>query len=1345
MLNADSLSGIRISLASPEQIKSWSWGEVTKPETINYRSLKPERDGLFCERIFGPTKDFECYCGKYKKIRYKGIRCDRCGVEVTLSKVRRERMGHIDLAAPVAHSWFVKGIPSRIGLLLDLSPRSLERVIYFAQYMVIKVDEAAREQLLAELKQERDKLAEREDLSVEDRMAAEKEAEDKITDVEDLNPMKLLTDSRYRDLRNKYGYMFEADTGAQAILTTLQKLNLDELHARLHEEINSASGQRRKKAIKRLQVVEAFRRSGNKPEWMIITVLPVLPPDLRPIVQLDGRRFATSDLNDLYRRVINRNNRLRRLLDVGAPEIIIHNEKRMLQEAVDSLIDNGRQRRAITGVGNRPLQSRSDVLRGKQGRFRQNLLGKRVDYSGRSVIVVGPDLELHQCGLPKRMALELFKPFLMYRLVQQGIATNIKSAKRMVERARPEIWGILEDVVKERPVLLNRAPTLHRMSIQAFEPVLIEGSAIQLHPLVCTAFNADFDGDQMAVHVPLSKAAVMEARKAMLSTHNMVLPSNGEPVVAPTLDMVLGVYYLTSLKTGARGEGQKFGSFKEAELAYNLEMVDVGAEIEVKAPEADGRLKTTVGRIIFNSVLPTEMGFVNETVDKGMLKKLIARCLKLCGSDAAAKMVDKTKNLGFIYATKSGTTISVNDVKVPAEKNQVMKEAEKIVARIEDQHYRGLITDDERSTGIVDVWTDTTDKITDLVSQSLDRFGSVYMMATSGAKGNISQIRQMAGMRGLMTDPSGKIIEFPIRSSFNEGLTVLEYFISTHGARKGLADTALRTSDAGYLTRRLVDIVQDMIVLEEDCGTTAGIWCTESKDSFLPSLAERIQWRLAAADVVDPKTNKTIVEQNEEIDEEKAKKIVAAGIEQVYVRSPLTCQSRQGVCQACYGLDLSKGRKVDLSTTVGIIAAQSIGEPGTQLTLRTFHTGGVMGLDITTGLPRVEELFEARIPKGQAVLSEIDGTAEIISGDEGYRIRITNSESYRNEYPLPPKSEVLVRDGDRVEVGAILATKVEAETAKGKGKDKDKASAPTPVLLAPVTGVVSIEGKNLVISYEEREEEEYVVPFTASIRIEKGAHVKAGDQLTEGHVNPQDILRIRGREAAQRYLVDEIQKVYRSQGVNINDKHIEVIARRMLQKVRVDSPGDTELLPGDLVDRFAFEEINARVVAEGGEAATAQTALLGITKAALNADSWLAAASFQETTRVLTEAAINGKTDRLVGLKENVIIGRLIPAQCLSPEELELTKPVQKELITQIVDAGLALDTRIEEPMARIEPDAELIAEFVRAGEAEAIADAEGEDEADAEGASEAEGEADTEGEAEEEGGNGDAEEPEPE
>lgn len=1249
MISADSLNGIRISLASPEQIKSWSWGEVTKPETINYRSLKPERDGLFCERIFGPTKDFECYCGKYKKVRYKGIRCDRCGVEVTLSKVRRERMGHIELAAPVAHSWFVKGIPSRIGLLLDLSPRSLERVIYFAQYIVTSVDDEAKESAMEQLRGEKQAISERDDISVEDKSQMEKEMDERIEELDGLRPLKLLTDSKYREFRKRYGEIFEADTGAQAILTILKKLVLAELHTSLHEEINSASGQRRKKAIKRLQVVEAFRRSGNKPEWMILTMLPVLPPDLRPIVQLDGRRFATSDLNDLYRRVINRNNRLKRLLEVGAPEIIIHNEKRMLQEAVDSLIDNGRQRRAITGAGNRPLQSRSDVLRGKQGRFRQNLLGKRVDYSGRSVIVVGPELKLHQCGLPRRMALELFKPFLMFRLVQQGLATNIKSAKRMVERARPEIWSILEEVIQERPVLLNRAPTLHRLSIQAFEPVLIDGSAIQLHPLVCTAFNADFDGDQMAVHVPLSRAAVMEARQSMLSVHNMILPSNGEPAVAPTLDMVLGCYYLTSPRPGASGEGMYFNSFDEARFAYDLGILDLGAEIEVRMPETSERIRTTVGRIIFNSVVPAELGYTNETIDKGRLKRLIADCIKIKGNAEAAVMSDNMKQLGFKYATQSGTTISVNDIKVPQAKYEVLKEAENLVSQIEDQYNQGLITDDERYSGTVDIWTEATDRITGLVSQSLDRYGGVYMMATSGAKGNISQIRQMAGMRGLMTDPSGKIIDFPIRSSFYEGLSVLEYFISTHGARKGLADTALRTSDAGYLTRRLVDIVQDVMVFEEDCGSTSGIWCTESQDGFLPHLSERIVGRLAASRVVDPASGDVLVDRNEQIDEEKASRIVSAGITQVHVRSPLSCQSRRGVCQACYGHDLSKGRPVEHLTAVGIIAAQSIGEPGTQLTLRTFHTGGVMGLDITTGLPRVEELFEARVPKGQSILSEIDGVVEITPTEDGYRIRITNTELYRNEYPLPPGAEPVVNDNDWVEVGAVLAKPSAAEAGEG-----DTSLAAASMLVAPVSGSVSFEGNNIVISYEEKEEEEYVVPFTASIRVANGSTVKAGDQLTEGHVNPQDILRIRGREAVQRYLVDEIQKVYRSQGVTINDKHIECVVRRMLQKVRVDSPGDTELLPGDLVDRFVFEDINARVVAEAGEPATAQTALLGITKAALNADSWLAAASFQETTRVLTEAAINGKVDRLVGLKENVIIGRLIPARALSQEDLAL-------------------------------------------------------------------------------------------
>jgi DNA-directed RNA polymerase subunit beta' len=987
---------------------------------------------------------------------------------------------------------------------------------------------------------------------------------------------------------------------------------------------------------------------------MILTILPVLPPDLRPIVQLDGRRFATSDLNDLYRRVINRNNRLKRLLDVGAPEIIIHNEKRMLQEAVDSLIDNGRQRRAITGAGNRPLQSRSDVLRGKQGRFRQNLLGKRVDYSGRSVIVVGPELQLYQCGLPKRMALELFKPFLMARLVQQGLATNIKSAKRMVERTKPEIWAILEEVVKERPVLLNRAPTLHRLSIQAFEPVLIEGSAIQLHPLVCTAFNADFDGDQMAVHVPLSRAAVLEARKSMLSIHNMILPSNGEPAIAPSLDMVLGCYYLTSQRPGSRGEGKRFRSFEEAELAYELGIIDLGAEIQVSANGDGQAISTTVGRIIFNRVVPEVLGFINETMDKSRLKKLFAECIKVSGTESAALLADNVKQLGFKYATTSGTTISTNDIRVPQTKFQILQEAERVVSQIEDQYENGLITEDERYSRIVDQWTETTDKVTELVSDSLDRHGGVHMMATSGAKGNISQIRQMAGMRGLMTDPSGKIIDFPIKASFYEGLSVLEYFISTHGARKGLADTALRTSDAGYLTRRLVDIVQDVIVCEEDCGTTLGVWYTESNDGFLPSLSERIVGRLAAARVVDPADGETIVDRNEEIDEEKARRIVQAGITQVYVRSPLGCQSRHGVCQSCYGIDLSKGQLVELGTTVGIIAAQSIGEPGTQLTLRTFHTGGVMGLDITTGLPRVEELFEARVPKGQATLSEIDGTAEIVPTEDGYRIRITSSDLYRNEYRLPPGMEPQISDGDWVDVGTVLAKQVSSRKSKRATTDL----SPAQTLVAPISGKVSIEGDTLVISYEEREEADYTIPFTANIRVANGSRVKAGDQLTDGNANPQDILRIRGREAVQRYLVDEIQKVYRSQGVTINEKHIEIMVRRMLQKVRVDSPGDTELLPGDLVDRFAFEDINARVVAEAGEPATAQPALLGITKAALNADSWLAAASFQETTRVLTEAAINGKVDRLVGLKENVIIGRLIPARCLSAEELQPIQPL---------------------------------------------------------------------------------------
>jgi DNA-directed RNA polymerase subunit beta' len=1287
MLEVNDFDAIRISLASPEQIRSWSYGEVTKPETVNYRTLKPERDGLFCERIFGPTKDFECYCGKYKRIRYKGVICDKCGVEVARAKVRRERMGHIELACPVSHIWFAKGIPSRLGLLLDLSPRSLERVLYFSHYIITSIDEEARQETIKQLEENyRQQVetrqnevdaaiaeAEKAEATVEDinkmrqGLAEEKEQmEEKLNaDIEQLRDLRqhaLLTESQYLDLKQKFEAVFNADMGAEAILQLLKDLNLNELRNQLLNETRSASGQRRRKAAKQLQVVEAFRRSGNKPEWMILTVLPVLPPDLRPMVQLDGGRFATSDLNDLYRRVINRNNRLRHLLEIEAPAVIIRNEKRMLQEAVDSLIDNGRRGRAISVSGNHKLKSLSDMLRGKQGRFRQNLLGKRVDYSGRSVIVVGPELKLNQCGLPRRMAVELFKPFIMRRLMEQGLSHNIKSARRLVERNKPEVYDILEEVVKEQPVLLNRAPTLHRLSIQAFEPVLIDGSAIQIHPLVCSAFNADFDGDQMAVHVPLSKAAVKGAREIMLSTHNMLLPSSGEPIVTPTLDMVLGCYYLTTVIPGARGEGTILGSFEEAKLMYELGYIDLRAEIEArKAPENGQRIKTSVGRIIFNEVLPPELGFFNESIDKTILKQIVTDCYKLLSNEDTAAVVDSIKQLGFRYATKSGTTIAMSDIQVPPSKPKLLEEAGERVAIIENQYNKGLITEDEKYNNTIGVWMETTDKITDVISQTLDRYGGIYMMATSGAKGNISQIRQMAGMRGLMTDPAGKIIDFPIKSGLREGLSVLEYFISTHGARKGLADTALRTSDSGYLTRRLIDVAQDVITREEDCGTTDGVWITEPQPGeLLPSLAERIVGRLAASKVVNPKNKKVIVDRNEEIDEEKAKEIVDAGITKVQVRSPLSCHSRHGACQRCYGRDLARGHLVEPNTAVGIIAAQSIGEPGTQLTLRTFHTGGVVGLDITSGLPRVEELFEARPPKGQAIISEIDGTAELVGSDEGKLIKVSSFEVYRDEYPLPKGWKVAVKNGQSVDIGTILANPPRPKKAKDKAEAEDKsqdtelATEDNPIL-ARVAGEVTIEDEQLVISYLEEQQQEYAVPASAHIRVRDKEHIKAGQQLTEGSINPQDILHILGKEAAQQYLVDEVQKVYRSQGVNINDKHIEVIVHRMLSKVRIDSSGDTDLVPGELIDIFRYEDINAKVLAEGGEPATAHSVLMGITRASLNTDSWLAAASFQETTRVLTEAAVKGEVDRLVGLKENVIIGKLIPAYSqVSEDEPEL-------------------------------------------------------------------------------------------
>ncbi len=1247
MAQFDELNAIRISLASPDQIRSWSHGEVTKAETINYRTLKPERDGLFCERIFGPTKNYECHCGKYKKIRYKGVICDKCGVEVAHSSVRRERMGHIELAAPVAHIWFLKLVPSRIGLLLDLSPRDLESVIYFARYIVISVNEEAREEKIRQLEEE---AASAEGQGGDDLVKKSEE----VQALKELKWLQVLHEEEYRQIKEKYGDVVEVGMGAEAILEVLKKVDIEELHRELLEKVGTASGQSYSKATKRLQLVEALRLSGNKPEWMVSTVLPVLPPSLRPVVQLGGGRFVISDLNDLYRRVINRNNRLRRLISLGAPEAIIRNEKRMLQEAVDALIDNGRRGRVVTTGNNHTLKSLSAMLAGKQGRFRQNLLGKRVDYSGRSVIVVGPQLQLHQCGLPRHVALELFKPFVMHRLLEEGYASNVKVARRQVERARPEVWDLLTEVVKERPVLLNRAPTLHRLSIQAFEPVLIDGDAFQLHPLVCAAFNADFDGDQMAVHVPLSRLAVREAREHMLSIHNMLLPSSGEPVTLPTLDMVLGCYYLTIVKPEAKGQGKSFGSLEEAKLAYESGVVELGAEIEVR--DNGDRMKTTVGRILFNDALPHQLRFYNKVVDKSATRSLVSECVRLLGNDATALVLDKLKQLGFDYATKSGISISMSDIEEPPGKAAILEKADEEIGRLERQLDGGLITEDERYERAVEVWTESTDNITDDIAQSLDRHGSIYMMATSGAKGNISQMRQMAGMRGLMTDPSGKIIDFPIRSSFREGLSPMEYFISTHGARKGLADTALRTSNSGYLTRRLVDVAQDAIVTEEDCGTTDGVWISkEFSGGSLPPFGERMLGYLAASGVTDPTTGDVIVERNEEIDEGKARLIVASGIDRVYVRSPLVCRSRFGICQFCYGRDLARRELVKRGTAVGVIAAQSIGEPGTQLTLRTFHTGGVVGTDITSGLPRVEELFEARTPKSAAIVSDISGVADVIDQDGGTVVKVTSSESYLDEYVLPPGAEIAVDNGQSVGVGTALFRAAASESTEER---LPQITDEQPVQ-ARVAGQAVIEGGRFYIKYEEREEREYPVPLGTRLLVKSGDLVKVGQQITEGVINPRDILHIMGKEATQQYLVDEIQKVYCSQGVKIHDKHVAVIVSQMLRKVKVTSSGDTEVLPGELIDRFDYEDINGRVLAEGGDPATAQAVLLGITRASLSKESWLAAASFQETGRVLTDSATKGKTDMLRGLKENVLLGKLIPARVLAEEKTELREGEQ--------------------------------------------------------------------------------------
>ncbi|SDF74607.1 DNA-directed RNA polymerase subunit beta' [Sporomusa acidovorans] len=1319
MLDVNNFDSMRIGLASPEQIRKWSHGEVKKPETINYRTLKPEREGLFCEKIFGPTRDWECHCGKYKRIRYKGIICDRCGVEVTRSKVRRDRMGHIELAAPVSHIWYFKGIPSRMGLILDISPRSLEKVLYFASYIVLDPGDTP------------------------------------------LMKKQLLNENEYREHRDKYGNAFKIGMGAEAIKKLLEELDLEKMSRELRQELKEVSGQRKIRAIRRLEVVEAFRKSGNNPAWMILDVVPVIPPELRPMVQLDGGRFATSDLNDLYRRVINRNNRLKRLLDLGAPDIIVRNEKRMLQEAVDALIDNGRRGRPVTGPGNRPLKSLSDMLKGKQGRFRQNLLGKRVDYSGRSVIVVGPELKLHQCGLPKEMALELFKPFVMKKLVNAGHAHNIKSAKRMVERVRPEVWDVLEEVIKEHPVLLNRAPTLHRLGIQAFEPVLSEGRAIKIHPLVCTAYNADFDGDQMAVHVPLSAEAQAEARMLMLSAHNILSTKDGRPVTTPTQDMVLGAYYLTIVKEPKDGKIRAFVNLNEALLAYQHKELELQEKIRMRI-KGYGLVHTTLGRMIFNEVLPPELRpFVKEddgwhlgkVMDKKQLGKLVADSYQTFGNAKTADVVDSVKRLGFSFACRAGITIAISDIKIPEAKKEIIATAEAKVNTIDKQYRRGLITDDERYKKTIDLWTKATDDVTTALMNSLDRFNNVYMMANSGARGNIQQIRQLAGMRGLMADPSGRIIDLPIKANFREGLTVLEYFISTHGARKGLADTALRTADSGYLTRRLVDVAQDVIVREEDCDVvginlvrerarlaqssagaidmlkdslqgrilaqdvmnpkTADMLLSQGKvldedalrligengvpeimiegeaseveedvgrvaaetivlgapeekvraalkeamiremlgkntteaiktsdgvelvpadtplteehieavlassvkevkvrnnnirgieveaikegSGIIESLRDRIVGRVAAEDIVDPATGETIVKLNELITEELAEKVVKVR-EKVSIRSVLTCRSRYGVCIKCYGRNLGTSHMVDVGEAVGIIAAQSIGEPGTQLTMRTFHTGGVAGDDITQGLPRVEELFEARKPKRQAIITEVEGTVEIKEIKGMRRVTI---------YPL--------------------------DASLG-------------------------------------EERVYPVPYGARLIVSDGQRVEPGDRLTEGAVNPHDILRVSGLKATQRYLVYEVQKVYKSQGVEINDKHIEVMVRQMLHKVKVEEAGDTELLPGEYIDLNTFEEENAKAIEAGGDPAVARPILLGITKASLATDSFLSAASFQETTRVLTEAAIKGKIDPLLGLKENVIIGKLVPAGTGMSRyrNVKLKTPVIEQTLTEI-------------------------------------------------------------------------------
>ncbi len=1164
---------IKIGLASPEQILEWSHGEVKKPETINYRTLKPERDGLFCERIFGPTKDWECHCGKYKRLRYKGKICDKCGVEVTRSKVRRERMGHIQLAAPVSHIWYFKGIPSRMGLILDISPRRLEEVLYFAKYIVIDPGSTI------------------------------------------LEKGQLLSEKEYSDMREKYEDDFRAGMGAEAVKELLQDLDLEELSADLKQQLNDATGQKKIRILKRLECVEAFRLSGNKPEWMILDVIPVIPPDIRPMVQLDGGRFASSDLNDLYRRVINRNNRLQRLLELKAPDIIVRNEKRMLQEAVDALIDNGRRGRPVTGPNNRPLKSLSDMLKGKQGRFRQNLLGKRVDYSGRSVIVVGPELKMYQCGLPKEMALELFKPFVMKRLVETGAANNIKSARKMVDRARPEVWDALEIVIKDHPVLLNRAPTLHRLGIQAFEPVLVEGRALKLHPLVCTAYNADFDGDQMAVHVPLSAEAQAEARFLMLAANNLLKPSDGRPVTVPTQDMVLGSYYLTLVKDGDMGEGKVFRDVNEALMAYQDGVVTLHAKIKVRMTKGSitGLIDTTVGRLIFNDPIPQNLGFVDRSkpenqlkleidflVGKKQLGKIIDRCIRIHGTAKTSEVLDRIKAQGFKYSTKGAITVAVCDAVIPPQKKELLEQADEAVLKITRQYERGLITEEEKKNHVIKIWNETTNKVSDALTENLDEFNPIYMMADSGARGSINQIRQLAGMRGLIANTAGTTIEIPIKSNYREGLNILEYFISSRGARKGLADTALRTADSGYLTRRLVDVSQDVIIRQQDCGCHEGIWVHDIREGneMIEPLTERLQGRYLVHDFVDPNTGEVLVSKDKIMDEHDAQKIVDTGVTSVEIRSILSCRSPQGICAKCYGSNLANGKPIAVGEAVGVIAAQSIGEPGTQLTMRTFHTGGIANAeDITQGLPRIVELFEGRKPKNSAIITEIGGTVRFDEEKRQRVIEITNTE----------------------------------------------------------------------------ESKRYTIPYGFKIKVQEGQEVQSGDSLTEGSINPHDILAVKGEQEVQNYLIAEVQKTYRLQGVDINDKHIEVIVRQMMKKVRIISPGSTELLSGSVMERGDVYRENRRIQErlDAGEAGlsliTFEPVLLGITKASLATESFLSAASFQETTKVLTEAAIKGKVDHLMGLKENVIIGKLVPAgtgmPCYNDVQVVPTKPEVSETV----------------------------------------------------------------------------------